>query len=347
MIINILWLLFCFALPSYSEAKSLIYDEESNSLYLGGVQLDTALSDISNFQSKQKYFNKIYVISKSEEKVLLQIESTIVDFDMSDSGYLAVSTSESDYQNDMFIREFLLYDSTGRKLKTIKNVPVLSDRKFYSWSPDGNKIVYVMGKSLMENRNPFQSEGIWMYDIEKDKSRKISDTGVKVNWSRHDNKIYIQNRFEGEGIVDISEYDPVVGKLIKSERNGIFFTDDGKYYFGYEVYDYEGYLVFARKIYESTSNKRKYSEKENESWKNGVTNFIEFIKNSHNVISWNLRNFMIFDVDKVSSVRKSRKAKLLGWNNDMSKVVVYDGGNKIHIDEMLTGKRLKTLDLPK
>ncbi len=38
---------------------------------------------------------------------------------------------------------------------------------------------------------------------------------------------------------------------------------------------------------------------------------------------------------------------MLGWNEDMTKIIVYEkGGKQVHIEDMMTGKRLQSISIP-
>ena len=48
------------------------------------------------------------------------------------------------------------------------------------------------------------------------------------------------------------------------------------------------------------------------------------------------------------SIRSSNKAPMLGWNEDLSKLVVYNAKtDKINIIETISGKLVKEVNLPK
>lgn len=338
-----------FSLSLSAYAMSVTYNDETGQVVIGGYRMVEAFS---NFVKKEpiNYSRKLLIFSNSGDGLYLLMDSGIIDYSLSSKGYLAVRTSARIRNTDgkeERISEIAIYDSDRNLIRKIDGVPGTSDYKSYAWSPDGSKVVFIKGKSIMLGHEPFAQDGVWILDIKKNETKKISTKGVRVNWADHDNIIYIQNDFEIAGIVDISRYDTKREILEKSDKKGIRFSGDGKYYFGYEVFSDEEFKYFREYVYESTSGKRKFNESEKSLWRSQGLSKFEFIGDTNYVLTWDLYDYKILDINRISIIRSVKKSRILGWNKEMTKAIVYEGGDKIHIDEMITGKRLKTLDLPK
>ncbi len=339
---------FLLSQPAFT--SSYIYNEVNGVIYIGGYPLENIRRDINGLKHEELYFkNKIYVINTKDgtSELFLKTDESILAYEISNQGYIAVSTSKKDRKKREFKNDLIIYESNGEKVKLIENVPVWIKTKHFSWSKADAKIAYITGKVIIEGHYPFEPTGVWLYDIENGKTTKIADTGVKINWSRHDNNIYIQNKFDSVDPTDISIYNTSTGKLTKSDRKGIIFSDDGKYYIGIEEikgYDFPTYVPY---IFDNISNKKNiYSTEEKSNWHREMMLRFKFINNSQYLLVWGRKSYKIINVETVKVVRKADKQGLVGWNKDMTKVVVYEGGNQIHIDELLTGRRLQSIDIP-
>jgi hypothetical protein len=338
-----------YLIPSYS-SSALIYDEDKGLIYLGGYPIEGLRRDIGN--KEDRYLkDKIYVLNFKENtsKLLISGEEPIVDLVYSVGGYILVSTNKQDQTKGEYVGKIIIYTDRGEQKRTIDNVPIIADEEVFSLSIDGNKIVYISGRAIIEGRERFITEGVWTYDIENDETKKIADQGIQVNWSRHDNNIYIQNKFDTKDPSDISVYNTSTGELSKSDRKGIIFSDDGKYCIGAELIKGFGgdHPTFKYYIFNNISNQKIYKFKEEWGVQYEMTQNVKFIYGSPYLLMWGTKSYKIFDVKSQSFIRAGKRKGLIGWNEDMTKVVVYGGGDQIHIDVLMTGKRLKSIDIPK
>lgn len=337
--------LLCFFLLSYNLSAEIIYDSKEDTVYLGGYSIVRHMSkDDKMERSGLKY--KIYKMNLKENstKLLLTTEVPIGLHEINNNGYISISVSESDEKIGQYKKCLIICNKEGKILKKINDVIVKKANKYFSWSNEADKIAYVTGISYMERRNPFEPTGVLIYDLESDKETKISYQGVDVNWSKHDDRIYIVNNFEDPS--DISVYDPAYGTLKKSDKKGIVFSDDGKYYISIErVYDQDGYSADQFLLYDNLSNKKiiDKSEKDKIQW----LTFNRFINNSHLILMWNESGqYKIVDADTRKEIRTQYKNKLIGFNNDITKGVVYIGGGKAIIESLITGEQLYSFEIP-
>lgn len=336
-------------LPQDSFSNALLYDDVSSNIYIS-----TAVARFKEIEKTQRTFGgkpvqEIYKLNvdKHQTELFLKADHQIGAYEMSVEGYFVLHLYW--FEADKEKKCLVVYDRAGNKIKELPDVP-FSDRNFtsYSWSPDGRSIVYVTGKKTLDSKwGPFEPTGVWLYNVEKGTINKITnriaEDYIGVNWSTHDNNIYLQSRFEDTQYVGL--YDIAKRQFKKSARKGLIFSDDGLYYIGSmapkEMGDAHSYLLFKGKSDMSVYHFKIDKDGGQLEWQDHA----KFISGSHYLLMWSSSKFyQIFDADKKTFLRKA-KSRLLGWNKDMTKAVVYDEG-KIHVDEMLTGKRLITFAVP-
>jgi len=100
---------------------------------------------------------------------------------------------------------------------------------YYDSSPDGMSIVYIKGDLYgFTNNTPFRSDGLYIYDIKNDTTKKIAKTAYQVSWEKFDNNIYYDKAglYENE----IFQYDTKKKIETKTEYKGLNFSKDGKHY---------------------------------------------------------------------------------------------------------------------
>jgi len=120
------------------------------------------------------------------------------------------------------------------------------DVRKFSWSPDGEKIAYIIG-TYYEGGVGFKTTGVGIFDL-KDKSKiRIKKDfphrtiegfiggGIEINWARHDSNIYIRDFDYLDGIY---RYNITTGKSEKVAYHGINFSPDGRYYLSISSMDY-------------------------------------------------------------------------------------------------------------
>jgi hypothetical protein len=326
-----------------ASAVTQVYDSKRDVFHIGGY-VSYHAQEVLKEKPATRFDKKIYEINakKEESKVFVKTKDDIVFFELSNAGHMAVSTTKYVPNTSKPHRDYLsIYSRTGELIKTIEDVPVITREKYFTWSPDGTKIAFVKGERIPDSKSgPFKPMGVWLYDIEKDELKKISDDGWDVRWARHDNKIHILKYTMGPTYV----YDTKTGRLAENkDGKGIILSPDGKYYIGttMEPGDMEDKEVYH--VYDGHTNEKIYTfDPYYLYW--GYSRFISDKYLLIRSINW---SYKVFDVFSKTDYRNPSKIRLLGWNKDMTKVVVYEGGNQVHIEELLTGKRLKSIDIPK
>ena len=200
---------------------------------------------------------------------------------------------------------------------------------------------------MTERRYPFEPQGVFIFDINKDIIIKISEKGTDVRWAKYAKKIYIQDNFLENSAADISVYDPVENKLMKTSKKGFIFSDDGKYYIAEKLNGFLEESMTEYTIYDNASNKPIYNFNEDEKYllDESYGNY-QFIKNTHNLLIVGSSQYKVFDVDKQKVIAKWNKS-LIGWNEDMTKGVIYEGGSKfVHIIFLVDGIKIKSVAIP-
>jgi len=295
-------------------SASVIYDESKDIVYLGGFGISNLQYVFEKIEPQNE--DKIYAIDTKNNKagVLINAGDRIFAYELSAKGYLAVSTSMQEKGKITYINKLIIYKTTGERLTIIDNVLSKGFNNYFSWSGDGNKIVYVKGEDVIEGR--VQPRGVWIYDIVKNEEVMISKWGAEVNWSKHDNNIYIQNEFKEDNPSDVSVYNTTTNKLTRSDHNGVIFSSDGKYYIGYMMPG--GYESYAEYIYEAATNKKLLASQKEAIWNKEMLYQIIFIRNTHYVLTWSWKGgYKVFDVDKGNVIRRVDKAGVVGWNKDI------------------------------
>jgi hypothetical protein len=342
-------LLFSLFVISINKSNAnIIYDEENQLLYIGGYPIENLRMAIDK-NDKFELLNKIFQVDlkKNELKEIFKTDHDITSYKLSKNGIIAIGSLKLNAEGSIIEEKLNIINKEGVVIKKINNVINRIRYGYFSWSPDGDKIVYVTGKSMTERRYPFEPQGVFIYDINKDTILKISEKGTDVKWAKHDKKIYIQNNFIEDSAADVSVYDPNENKLVKSDKKGIIFTDDGKYYIAKKVDGFDEEAVTEYSIYDNASNKPIYHFNEDEKYLlvESYGNYW-FIKSTHNLLIAGSMKYIVFDVDK-KKIIANRNKSLIGFNADMTKGIVYEGGGKfVHIVFLMEGIKTKSVGIP-
>jgi Tol biopolymer transport system component len=332
-------------------AAGFIYDESNDLIYIGGFPIENERLSFDSKIDKLPLLYKIYSIKlkNQEEHTIFEANNKkIMTYSISNKGFIAISTHKVNEQKGINEKQLFIMNKEGKIIKIIEDVMNIINKGYFSWSPDGQQIVYVTGKSIIEGHYPFESQGVFIYDIVKDEIVKIADKGTDVKWSGYDNNIYIMNKFIYEDPQDISIYNTTKKQLMKSERRGIIFSDDGKFYIGAEIdknFEGEGnQLIYY--IYNNLTNEKIYHFTGEEGYSVEVASEIFFIKGTHCLVIRYSSLYFIFDLDKKKTIKKLNMG-LIGFNKDMTKGVVYEGGGKfVNIVFLMEGIKIKSVEIP-
>lgn len=338
-------LLTLLIMPLKVWAWAQIYDSDNELLYVGGYDYFKTVRDYDRTkQDEYSYLKKsIYEINieKNTKREIFKTQKSIYGFKRSEKGYLAISACKSNKC------DLIILNRDGEKIKEIKEVPATLYKKFFQWSPDGLKIAYMKGGNPSGEPTLAYSK-VWIYDVEDDETIEVSKTVYDMFWAEHDGNIYMRvNPLETDLIY---MFNPNARKEQYTKRKGMRFSSDGQYYLGTKALQGVDAMEEDYFIYKTNDNSVHYAFNKQKVVDNVLLKvwmgYGAFIKNSRYYLTWNGR-FKILDIPSKQIIRKENNSWLIGWNQDMTKAVVYDGGNQVHIDELQTGKRLQSIDLPK
>lgn len=113
--------------------------------------------------------------------------------------------------------------------KSNKEIAFFNYTRLYSFSPNGDAIVYFEGPIGPYQGGPLppsEEMGLWLYDFNRKTREKIDTLGLGVmdlNWSEHDGNIYVYG-------VKVYRYNVKAGRSEIVPYKGIYFSADGKYY---------------------------------------------------------------------------------------------------------------------
>lgn len=221
----------------------------------------------------------------------------------------------------------------------------------YVWSPDSKKIAYISG--VIAERSVVKSTGVWVYDIEKKEKKKIADRGSQLDWVKS-GEIYVvdydyKKGKSGMPINDVYEsavYKYESGLVTGKKVLGNDFSLDGRYSIGpkywmfsamsdeerakvhYRVYD----LQKSTAIPESKLS-NVFADPETITW-----GYFYWVKDNRLVLDAE-RTIngiggiyqLICDVEN-NQILKAVKGKLVGFNSDRSKLVIYSDGKFSAVD---------------
>lgn len=142
--------IFFLSLYNLSYAK-IIYDEENNTVYIGGWPIEALRSYWD--KSDEKISTKLFSVDlkRAENKLFYSTQMEIGAYDLSFKNYIAISTQQNNKQGDILAEKLIILNKDGKIIKTIEGVVTRHLNGYFSWSPDGKKIVCVTGKAIRPN----------------------------------------------------------------------------------------------------------------------------------------------------------------------------------------------------
>lgn len=208
---------------AYIKATDVIFDDNENTIYMIGW----VYSRITKEQVSNRF--AIYQIELNTNSMKLFLNNTNVDrLKLSPNNEMFAVIRNNTYQNNN--KELLIYNIKDKKLLS----RVVDDIITYEWSPDNKEIVYIKGNVV--EREGIQSSGVFLFDIESNKNRKISDGAKDLEWHYKKDIFLINSSFidysidDNRTIIGNTEiFDYSENKIVKSNMPGIQFSLDGKY----------------------------------------------------------------------------------------------------------------------
>ncbi len=146
----------------------------------------------------------------------------------SDGSYLAFIVNGDFYSNWDENQKKWIDGDVGQKLvimnRGYKQVAEFADIRRYCWSPHGNRLAMIAGQAV-EVGLGFTPDKMVVYDVDTKTQLEMPSTAYDLCWAKHDNIIYIATFTEKVA------FDPVRKSKIDILYHGIYFSDDGEYYY--------------------------------------------------------------------------------------------------------------------
>jgi hypothetical protein len=195
-----------------------------------------------------------------------------------------------------------LIDTNGSVIRIVKDV------LDYAWSPSGDSIAFIRGYNY--GGDEIKPHGVWIVSVPYSSQQEVQVSQEKafdLNWSMHDNMIYAVWR-------DIHKIDPVKKTSVKTELKGIYFSDDGTYYFS-PNYEGAGFKLFEtrtnRQIALPTIAERK-------------VNFYSWLSGKRLVVGNIYGEKKVIEVDQ-GTTKKTTDGELVGYDMRTDEVYVRTG----------------------
>jgi hypothetical protein len=204
------------------------------------------------------------------------------------------------YGRDYIDHTLLLISLKGVLVRTIPNV------QRYAWSPDGKKLVCILGKEI--EGFGFAADSLIIVSINKWEKRIISPkVGYQdIYWAEFDSMLYATDYF------NVHKINPENGSIVKVNFKGIYFSSIGEYYY---QPNYEG---GGFKLFESKSNLEitpPVIKKEH-------VNFYQWISNDEIVIGDVISEKKIIVVS-TGKIMKTFTGQMIGYDPKTSEIYVH------------------------
>jgi hypothetical protein len=163
----------------------------------------------------------------------------------------------------------------------------------YTWSPSSLQIAYITGVDR-EGYPGFSPTGCWILDVATGERHQFAAGAYDIYWAAHDGCIYLTD-FQP----NVQRYDPKSGSLEEMPYHGVFFSEDGRYYY------YPGYEGSGFRVYETASNTDCTGEHA----------FLAFRPHSLNAQGWVRDHILAFD----PSASGERSSKLFDLDTGIAR----------------------------
>jgi len=312
-------LLFVFLITD-AEAKlnfigSLDLKKE-NYYYTGGDVLSWSLYKAKAYQKKSNIIFS-YNFERKEEKVVYTGTRMLSRIQLSpDNKYIAAYSPKE--------KAVLIFD------RDWQNVVEIKGRIYeYVWHPDSNKIVYVTGEKVKGKRAyslDVKSDGLWLYDIEEEKKKKILESGTHIRINLEERNLYLWN-----GTKTVS-YNFDSGKFSDTSmtvEDGEY-SPDQRYYFYYLSMTFDPPYWSPFRIYDVKLNKPLPAELIGFISERNPTDYI-WGRNGKLAFSGRTtrtdveKRLYIYNLKAKKVIRKF-EGQIAGYSDDLSWLVIYRDG---------------------
>jgi hypothetical protein len=111
----------------------------------------------------------------------------------------------------------------GTPLGTVQAV------RAFSWRPSGGQLAVVTGEYRGHDIEP-KLTGVWIYNVEARKVRRIATNGRYVEWAKFDDNLYVWDPAAAVGR-QVSRYNVAIGRVEPTGYHSNRFSPTGEYYF--------------------------------------------------------------------------------------------------------------------
>ncbi len=211
----------------------------------------------------------------------------------SDGSYLAFIVNGKPYSNWDEKEQKWIDGDVGQKLvimnRGYKQIAEFPDIRRYRWSPDKNQIVMIAGDNYVGGFG-FISNKTSVYNIETKAQIEIPCKAYDLYWAKHDNTIYM------DSINEKAAFDPVRQSKVDISYHGIYFSDDGLFYFS-QSWEGGGFA-----LYRMAGNERVSSQ--NEMLNRDDLHPYGWLEDSHCLVIWDydLKKSHIINVETGKSI---------------------------------------------
>ncbi len=277
------------------------FTSEHRFILFGGSTIVYENEMYKNFGDSRNIYR--YDLKTGEQKVILTSLYGLIDVKTSPNGNHVAAIQYGVRQrnvgkqldgSDVYypVNNLIVIDTNGKELFKIDD-----DVRIYDWSPDGNRIVYVVGY-YREGGIGFSPVATYIFNLSNNIKYKINEGSININWAEFDNSIYSVGNGKEWSIV--YKYDPITREEIKTNYKGIDFSANGLYYYvlGDEGVGFRLYSSSTnQEITDTIKNILRPSEKDFDpegNWYPGVVRWfssfeIIFTKGDKNLI-YNIKN---------------------------------------------------------
>jgi hypothetical protein len=331
VIINIIF----FKLPSHAFFEN--YDDVKKIGYFGGREFSLSLSRNEDRSTPRRMLYKLNFSNGSKE-IFFSSKNTLSQIELSPNK-LNISVKENIRSgfNKEFANKLLIFNLKGELIHEIKKGKGEGAIMSYVWSPNGNKIAYIAGYEYKVERKDtvynYESNGLYIYDLEKEAETKISDFAYELKWAKFNGNLYFGS------YLDTYKYDVKNKKIEKINYKSTNLSPDGKYYAILNIPLGEGILSNAFFEIYSNENEKLY-ELSTQRERNIYVRDLFWCGDSKHLINKITGKSFIYNAEEGNIIRRI-KGYLIGWNNGLTKLVTYHKKEKkFVVEDTFTGEKI-------
>lgn len=242
----------------------------------------------------------------------------------------AVEYIETRRDDNSMDTKFLLYsvDNPAKKIELAKT-------KRYAWSPQGDRITYLICKLNCPTFNdcPYQYTcDAWIYNMKADAKKKLDVKAYDVSWPSFDNNIYF-NLAQVWDDPKIVRYHLNSGKIDETPYQGLIFSPSGKYYMK-DHYDTEPFYLYQREPHKELIEIEKQLDNQLDK---GISRYDTplWLADGHSLL---LKYRFVYDLDKMAFTKtmQVQGGAYLGMNRSRTYALFMMGVDQFKVIDLLS-----------